>query len=551
MKTRVLIAWMLAAVGTLANERSASFNIESEGKRIENAEVLFFEEDNVLGPFAAVTNGSIKVGSDSGQSHVEYLIRAPGYAIKSGILPDDLSKPIYVNVERGITVELKLEGHGPMPQDLVPVVFPGKILQDAAFSMDARTSHALLRVIDVQPDELHPGTFHFHAARDDSFRVLVHHPGYLRGFVSDLLKTAERVVVKLPEPCGLDVSFRPEHLRKTEKALVVVFKTMHEANAQIRMVYEQNKDSISGSWNDLSPGDYKVEAAEINPANLTKRTEDIETVQLSQGSRKSFTLIPAAQQAHFRGDSTVKVLVRDFENKPLKGADYEFTFFDTNTISTISVACGKTSDSGEIIFNNVKTGANAPKFHAKINGTSQLVQFKNEGRTQDVELIVPPCPGDFAPPFEGKDILTGISKRYPNGRYVIVDFWAVSCGACQTPMAEINDLWRRKASEWTNKVEVVAISLDDTKEEALKRMAEKHWEGISYLWEPGDFNSSTAKKYRVWGLPNSLIVGPNGQVLWHGDPREIRFEDAIDALLNGKLKPEKMISSQRNWLDYE
>jgi thiol-disulfide isomerase/thioredoxin len=549
MQTKLFITWLLAALSTLAGEISLSFDVRSDGKRVENAEVLFLEDGNVWGSFRPVTSGSIKFQPNSSTSTLEYLIRARGYAITSGILPKDLRDPIQVNLERGIGVELKIVGPNVLPKDLLPVVFPEKVFQDVAFSMDARVSHGLLNVIDVQRDDSNPGTFRFHSAPDVPFRVLIHHPGYLKGFISDALTPAPNLEVKLPKPAGLQVSFRPATLRDTEKALVVAFKTFKEANASVRMVYEQNTEAVSGFWNDLAPGDYRIEGAEINPTNLTKRTEQIRQVLLSAGSKETLTLVPAADQPRLRGDSTIRIRVRNFEGRPLGHALYEFTFFDTNTMATLSVACGKTTESGDIALKNVKSGKDAPHLHAKINGVSQLVQFTKEGREQDIELTVPPTAGDFAPHFEVKDLLSGASLAYPNGRYTIVDFWAVSCGACQTPMAEINDLWRRKAGAWSNLVEIIAINLDDTKEEALKRIAEKHWESISHAWEPNAFDSMTAKKYHVPWLPTSVLISPNGQILWYGDPRAINFEQTIDALLSGKLKPEALISSHRNWLD--
>ncbi|HUP77406.1 MAG TPA: thioredoxin-like domain-containing protein, partial [Pirellula sp.] len=252
------------------------------------------------------------------------------------------------------------------------------------------------------------------------------------------------------------------------------------------------------------------------------------------------------EQSRFRGECTVKLRVTNCEGIVLEGAPYEFTFFDTNTIKTISVARGKTSKSGEIILQNVKNGTNALRLVAKINGVEFPMRFDQVSTNENRDLLLPPGPGDSAPKFEVKELALGAAKTYPNGRYAILDFWAVWCGACQEPMAALNDTLSRKAAAWSNRVDVIAVNLDDSKDDVTRRIKEKGWRGFPNYWEPRGFESDLAKLYQIVQLPTSLLIGPDGRILWRGDPRELDFEQLIDNLLAGRAKADELISWHRN-----
>jgi thiol-disulfide isomerase/thioredoxin len=114
-----------------------------------------------------------------------------------------------------------------------------------------------------------------------------------------------------------------------------------------------------------------------------------------------------------------------------------------------------------------------------------------------------------------------------------LDFWATWCGPCQGPMAH-NQKMLEENPHWEGKAEIVCISLDDTAEEAQKRIEEKGWNKVRSLWAGAEgFNAPAPASYDVSGIPTCLLV-KNKKVLWKGHPSNLDIADVINGLIEGK-----------------
>lgn len=59
---------------------------------------------------------------------------------------------------------------------------------------------------------------------------------------------------------------------------------------------------------------------------------------------------------------------------------------------------------------------------------------------------------------------------------------------------------------WEGKAEIVALSLDDTPEDAAKRISEKGWDKVKSYFLQNDFQSEAAKRFNIEGIPSCFLV---------------------------------------------
>ena len=138
--------------------------------------------------------------------------------------------------------------------------------------------------------------------------------------------------------------------------------------------------------------------------------------------------------------------------------------------------------------------------------------------------------GAPAPDFTGTS-LTGetVSLSDYKGKVVLVDFWATWCGPCIHELPNVVDAYKAYHDKG---FEIVAISLDETREDLeafLKEHPEMAW---VQLFDGKGWESDIAMQYNVEAIPFTLLLDQEGIVV-RQDLRGEALANALADLLGG------------------
>lgn len=112
-----------------------------------------------------------------------------------------------------------------------------------------------------------------------------------------------------------------------------------------------------------------------------------------------------------------------------------------------------------------------------------------------------------------------------NARLSYVDFWASWCGPCRKSFPWMNQLQARFAAQG---LRIIAVNLDNKREDADRFLAELAPQ-FTVLFDP---QGSSARAYKVKGMPSSMLVDAKGQLLW----RHAGFAASDAALLESRVE---------------
>ncbi len=114
-----------------------------------------------------------------------------------------------------------------------------------------------------------------------------------------------------------------------------------------------------------------------------------------------------------------------------------------------------------------------------------------------------------------------LSDYVGQGQFALIDFWASWCGPCQR---EIKDTLKPLYEKYRNKgLVIVGVAVWDKEEDHKARVKE-----LDIKW-PQIFDSnrdSFTQKYAVMGVPQIILVGPDGTIL----ARDLRGEELVKAV---------------------
>lgn len=132
-------------------------------------------------------------------------------------------------------------------------------------------------------------------------------------------------------------------------------------------------------------------------------------------------------------------------------------------------------------------------FKAKAEKTKPLAQGS---RYPDIDLIN----------TKGEEVK--LSEYVPQGKYVLLEFWASWCGPCRGEIPHLRQVYK----EYKDKgFEIVSVSIDDNKANWDKAVKEEKmvWK---QLCDPQDFNGPVAKVYNVQGVPHCILLDKEGRI---------------------------------------
>lgn len=94
------------------------------------------------------------------------------------------------------------------------------------------------------------------------------------------------------------------------------------------------------------------------------------------------------------------------------------------------------------------------------------------------------------------------------GKFVLIDFWATTCGPCKKAISHLNEFSER----FKDKLVVIGISYE--KAEKVKAMKEP----VIDYYSAVDTEKRMSKELEITGIPHVILIDPQGIVRWEGYP---------------------------------
>lgn len=111
---------------------------------------------------------------------------------------------------------------------------------------------------------------------------------------------------------------------------------------------------------------------------------------------------------------------------------------------------------------------------------------------------------------EGKKVK--LSEYVPDGKYVMLEFWASWCGPCRAEIPHLRHIYETYKDKG---FVIVSISIDKKKEDWEKAVREEKMEWSQLRAEKG-FQDPAAKEFRILGVPTCIMLDPEGRIFKTG-----------------------------------
>jgi thiol-disulfide isomerase/thioredoxin len=133
------------------------------------------------------------------------------------------------------------------------------------------------------------------------------------------------------------------------------------------------------------------------------------------------------------------------------------------------------------------------------------------------------------------DIHTNELKTFTveKGEVTLIRVWATWSGHCQDIMSH-NQEMLENCPEWSGKVRIVGLSVDESLEELKKMIEEKKWDKVEHYQLQNGWEHPLIKEYGIDGIPTIILVDKEGDVVFYGHSPDIYPEKAINKLINGQ-----------------
>ena len=109
------------------------------------------------------------------------------------------------------------------------------------------------------------------------------------------------------------------------------------------------------------------------------------------------------------------------------------------------------------------------------------------------------------------------------GKYLMLDFWAITCGPCLMSFPEIKAI----SEKYKDKLNVMSINLDD--DETWKKALTEHEISWINVRDPKKYGG-LASGYGVFALPHYVLISPDGTVadMWTGYSEGSLSQDKLE-----------------------
>lgn len=490
----------------------------------------------------------------------QVIVRAPGLAPAILNLEDTgayMERTVSLTPGRLIELSVRTADGRPIPKDVIPlVVFTD--YADWVRPMRQPQNIRPGRVIDFEMSKIHrvdKGRFRFRVPDETlPFFLAIHQPGFMRSIESEVIGEDEladgRIEWQLPTPASLRVRFdfpaAGDHPRYDFSSIQIASYIPDVAKYYTVWLQKQYDNlSFDATLDDLPPNDYLLLLRLAPPeheglsrtGDATRPYWDRVQFSLSAGEEKTIDLNYAAFDPNsWRGSATATVAIKNYGGEPAADSSYTLSYAVPHYNSVI-VKQGDLDAAGRFQLEDVRPGPDGPEFFLKVGNEGLGRMQMTEKGSQNFEFTLAPRVEDRAPDVTLVDVQTGrtLSLRSLRGNIVYLEFWATWCGPCKTPMAKLNAVTKKRRGDWGDRVEVLAVSIDNSKDVVYPYVKRRGWTHVQHFWtgESGrtGFKGPAAEKFGVKGIPTAILIDPQGVIIWRGHPRDRNCEMQIEELL--------------------
>lgn len=275
------------------------------------------------------------------------------------------------------------------------------------------------------------------------------------------------------------------------------------------ITFTGNIDSLPGYFYSQKPVQQAIiegSATETESKEFKKSLEGLRKAQaaLSEQYMKLYHL-PALEGTFNTSTGMALVKAQNIVAKEIEAQKWNFikehasspVAYDEAYYYLIGMYVDLTAEQIDSLTRMVAKGwGNTPRMEAFRKAAEKAKRTAIGSKFQDFQLLTP----------DGKKVR--LSEYVPEGKYVMLEFWASWCGPCRGEIPHLREVNKKKSDNF----QIVSISLDEDDAEWKTAMKEEQmiW---PQLVDYKGFESEIAQAYNIMGIPFSILLDKEGRII--------------------------------------